>query len=134
MGPHVLVCTLYTSHAVHVNLAGLQPEVTYDENNVWCQVKCLVRRWCINYVTCLTYIHIRRTCLSALSSSHTPLMFHGVKKMEKHLQPNHFRGFQRFLFMCAESVREEVSSPATQGWQHALGNPTLLEVILRQRE
>lgn len=70
-----------------------------------------------------TRTHTRRTHLPAPPpSTHTPLMFQGVKKTEKHLQPNHFRSLQRFLSVFAKSLRVKVSA----------GNPTLLEVTLRQ--
>ena len=81
------------------------------------------------------HTHLTTTDLPALLPSHIPLMFQGVKKIEKHLQPNHFRSFQSFLFMFAESVRVKVSSPVEkEGRPHALRNPILLEVILCQRE
>ena len=61
-----------------------------------------------------THTH-RYIYICALLTSHTPLMFQGVKKMEKHLKPNHFRSVQWFLFMCAQSVRAEVPSTAEEG-------------------
>lgn len=91
---HVLVCTHVGT--VHVNLAGCQ-RCGENDTCVWGHTG--------------TYAHLRAAYPSALSPSHTPLMFQGVKKMEKRLQPNHFRRFQRFLFMCVQSQSEWRSLP-----------------------
>lgn len=135
----VLVCTHVRT--VHVNLAGCQRRLRVVKMTCGVKWMACVCRWWKNsnkrssvWGRTRTYTHMQTPYLPALSPAHTPLMFQGVKKMEKHLQPNHFRSFQRFLFMCAESVRAKVSSPALEDWPHALGNPTLLEVIRCQRE
>ena len=80
-----------------------------------------------------THTHINLP-LSELWPSHTPLMFQGVKKRwKKHLQPNHFRSFQRFSIHVL-GVRSEGLLSSWGGWTHAVSNPTPLEVTQCQRE